>query len=212
MRSFLQSMLIVMSALGFLAPAYDLAQSPKASADMVLEVIATHTTMESEATYVYLRVFSDRTAECQSSKHSNAENKELATVKKTLTQNEFIRTKAMVSDPKLATLGLKYETRYAVVDSSTEWVIKIQRPGEPQTIRILEFSPGLARTMKHPYPDALVKLGCSIKKLRADVSGESILFDYECQRVLGTSSQPKSDYSVRGEVNSPPNAGWSSGR
>jgi len=54
-------MLIVMSALGFLAPAYDLAQSPKASADMVLEVVATHTTMESEDTYVYLRVFSDRT-------------------------------------------------------------------------------------------------------------------------------------------------------
>src|SRR5437773_12366583 len=56
MRSFLQSMLIVMSVLGFLAPAYDLAQSPKACADMVLEVIATHTTMESEDTYVYLRV------------------------------------------------------------------------------------------------------------------------------------------------------------
>lgn len=193
MPSFLQLTLVVMTVLGRLAPAYDLAQSPKVSADMVLEVIATHTTMEGEDTYVYLRVFSDRTAECQSSKHSSAEKKELPSVKKMLTQNDFIWIKSVTSDPKLATLGPKYETRYAIVDSSTEWTIKIQRTaGEPQIIRVLEFSPGLARTMKKPYPDALVKLGCSIKKLRADVSGESISLEDECQRVLGASSQPKS--------------------
>jgi hypothetical protein len=48
----------------------------------------------------------------------------------------------------------------------------------------LEFSPGLARTMKHPYPDALVKLGCNIEKLRAGLSGESNFPDSECKRVL----------------------------
>jgi len=99
----------------------------------------------------------------------------------------------MVSDPKLSTLGPKYETRYAIVDSSTEWTIKIQRAeGEPQIIRVLEFSPGLAKTMKHPYPGALVTLGCTIEKLRTDVSGESISLDHECKKVLGTSKQPKS--------------------
>jgi hypothetical protein len=149
--------------------------------------------MGSEDRYVYLRVFSDRTAECQSSKHSDAENKELTVFKKTLTQNEFIWIKSVVSDPKLSNLGPKYETRYAIVDSSTEWTIEIRRTtGEPQVIRVQEFSPGLAKTMKHPSPDVLVKLGCSIKKSRAAVSGESISLDDECQRVLGTSSQPKS--------------------
>jgi len=82
--------------------------------------------------------------------------------------------------------------RGAIVDTSTEWTIKIQRPGQAQTIQVLEFSPGLARTMKHPYPDALVKLGCNIEKLRAGLSGESNFPDSECKRALRTISQPKS--------------------
>jgi hypothetical protein len=194
MRSLMQSMLVVMVALGLLAAADNFAQSPSPNSDIVLEVIVTQTTMASEDRYVYLylRVFSDSTAECQSLKHSNSEKKELLTVKKALTQDEFIRIKSVVSEPKLAAVGPKYETRYAIVDTSTEWTIKIQRPGQPQIIQVLEFSPGLARTMKHPYPDPLVKLGCNIEKLRADVSGESNTLDSECKRVLGTASQPKS--------------------
>ena len=186
-------MLVVMTALGLLAPANNLAQSPSHSptADILLEVIATHTTMASEDTYVYLRVFSDRTAEFQPSRHGNSEEKELPAIKKTLTQDEFIRITSVVSEPKLATVGPKYETRYAIVDTSTEWTIKIQRPVQAQTIQVLEFSPGLAKTMKHPYPDALVKLGCNIEKLRAALSGESNFPDSECKRVLRTTSQPK---------------------
>ena len=193
MRSFIHSMLVVMTALGLLAPADNLAQSPShgPSADILLEVIATHTTMASEDTYVYLRVFSDRTAEFQP-RHGNSEKQELPAIKKTLTRDEFIPIKSAVSEPKLATVGPKYETRYAIVDTSTEWTIKIQRPGQAQTIQVLEFSPGLARTMKHPYPDALVKLGCNIEKLRAGLSGESNFPDSECKRVLRTTSLPKS--------------------
>jgi hypothetical protein len=187
-------MLVVMTALGLLAPADNLAQSPShgPSADILLEVIATHTAaMASEDTYVYLRVFSDRTAEFQP-RHGNSEKQELPAIKKTLTRDEFIPIKSAVSDPKLATVGPKYETRYAIVDTWTEWTIKIQRQGQPQIIQVLEFSPSLARTMKHPYPDALVKLGCNIEKLRADVSGESNRLDSECKRVLGTPSRPMS--------------------
>jgi hypothetical protein len=193
-------MLVVMTALGLLAPADNLAQSPShtPSADILLEVTATHTTMTSENTYVYLRVFSDRTAEFQPSRHGNSEKKELPAIKKTLTQDEFIRITSVLSEPKLATVGPKYETRYAIVDTSTEWTIKIQRPGQAQTIQVLEFSPGLARTMKHPYPDALVKLGCNIEKLRAGLSGESNFPDSECKRVLRATSQPKSFYEKAG--------------
>jgi hypothetical protein len=75
----------------------------------------------------------------------------------------------------------------------TEWTIKIQRPGLAQTIQVLEFSPALAKRMKHPYPDALVKLGCNIEKLRADVYGESSPLDSECQKVLGTKSSQSPD-------------------
>jgi hypothetical protein len=191
MRSLMHSTLVVMVAFGLLA-AENSAQSPSLGTDIVLEVTATRTTMANEVTYVYLRVFSDGTAECQSSRHSNSENRELLTVKKTLTQDEFTRIKSVMVEPKLAAVGPKYETRYAIIDTSTAWTIKIQRSGQPQIIQVIEFSPGLARTMKHPYPDALVKLGCNIQKIRADVASESNTFDSECKRVLGTAIWPKS--------------------
>ena len=103
MHSLVQSMLVAMVGLGLLAPADNFAQSPSPSpnASVLLEVIATHTTMASEDRYVYLRVFSDSTAEYQPSKHSNSEKKELLVVKKALTQDEFIRIKSVVSEPKL---------------------------------------------------------------------------------------------------------------
>jgi hypothetical protein len=194
MSSLVQLLLVVMVALGLLAPVDNFAQllGPSPGADILFEVIATHSTMASEDRYVYLRVFADRTAECEFSNRSNSDGKHPLAVKKTLSQDEFIRLESVVSEPKLASVGPKYETRYAIVDSWTEWRIKIQRPGQPQIIQVLEFSPGLARTMKHPYPDALVKLGCSIEKLRADVLGESNTLDSECKKTLGTSSHPKS--------------------
>ena len=187
-------MFVVITALGLLGPEDNLAQSPShtPSVGILLEVIATHTTMASENTYVYLRVFSDRTAEFQPSRHGDSERKELPVIKKTLTQDEFIRITSVLSEPKLATVGPRYETRYAIVDTSTEWTIKVQRLGQTQTIQVLEFSPSLARTMKRPFPDALVKLGCNIEKLRAGLSGESNFPDSECMRVLRATSQPKS--------------------
>lgn len=191
MRPFKQSMLVVIVAVGLLGPAVDFAQSPNPSpsTDILLEVVATHSTMAGDDTYLYLRVFSDGTAECHSSAHAEKEPRRF---KKTLTQDDFSRIKSIVGNKKLANLRSRYETQYAIVDTSTEWTIKIQRPRQAQIIQILEFSPGLAKTMKHPYPDALVRLGCNIEKLRAHVDGESTSLDGECQKVLGTKNQPKS--------------------
>lgn len=151
---------------------------------VILEVTSTYFSFwHSRNPYVYLRVFSDGATEWQSSGGDNPSQK-------TLSQDEFAQLKSVLRDPKLAKLSPRYESRYPVLDSSTEWRIEIQRPGQPQVIEVVEFAPLLGRRVKHPYPDALVKLGCSIEKSRADVSGESISLDRECQRVLGTSNRP----------------------
>ena len=75
MRSFMQSTLVIVLALGFPVAGDNFAQSPSLGKDIVLEVIATHTTLESEDKYVYLRVFSDGTAEWQSSLLSNSQKR-----------------------------------------------------------------------------------------------------------------------------------------
>ena len=187
MRPSLNSASVVLLVLLLFPPKDDFAESTDASpgADVILEVIETNSTLASEDAYLYLRVFSDGTAECHSV--VNGEKKEIRSFKKTLTQDEFTQVKSVVGNPKLARVKPKYETRYAIVDTYTEWKITIQRRGQSQVIHILEFSPGLAKIMKHPYPEALVKLGCSARKLRDDVLGQPSYFDSECRRVLGIS-------------------------
>jgi hypothetical protein len=60
-----------------------------------------------------------------------------------------------------------------VVDSWMEWDIKLQHPGSVQRIRVASFSPDSARERNQLYPDALIKLGCSILKIRNDVYGDA---------------------------------------
>jgi hypothetical protein len=192
MTSIIESISVVLLAFGCVAPDCSFAQSsnPKPEANTILEVIATHTTMASEHSYVYLRVFPDGTAEFQSSRDSHSESNVAPVVSRTLNEDDFTRLKSAVSQPRLAALKLRYETRFAIIDTSTEWTVRIYGSGRAQTVQVLEFSPGLARIMKHPYPEALVKLGCTIEKLRADVSGESERHDRECSRVIGTRKRP----------------------
>ncbi|HKW31929.1 MAG TPA: hypothetical protein VJN92_02915 [Candidatus Acidoferrum sp.] len=151
-------------------------------------MFANHTSFEGDRRYLFLRVLTDGLAECESSKPSDPEH--LAS-KKLLTKDEYARIKSIIIDPKLAKVGRRYETWYAVVDTSTEWEIEIQRAGQAQVIQVLNFSPGLTKLMKHPYPDALVKLGCNVEKLRADVLGDSPSLDNECKKVLGLKDQRK---------------------
>ena len=72
-------------AAAFLPLVISLAQSPAtAPVQTLIEVIATHTGPETEHSYVYLRVFSDGTVECQPSAPSDAKNPEPAILRKTL--------------------------------------------------------------------------------------------------------------------------------
>ncbi|HKW62841.1 MAG TPA: hypothetical protein VJN89_09875 [Candidatus Acidoferrum sp.] len=185
------SMLLAFVVGGLTASTTSLGQLPNrgSSGNKILEVYATHTSFEGDRRYLLLRVFTDGLAECESSKPSDPEH---VASKKLLTKDEYARIKSIVVDPELAKVGRRYETWYAVVDTSTEWEIEIQRAGQTQVIQVLNFSPDLTKLMKHPYPDALVKLGCNVEKLRSDVLGDSPSLDNECKKVLGLRDQHKS--------------------
>jgi hypothetical protein len=190
MRPFVPSFLLFCFAALGLSPLALVAQSPGPSKEILLNVVAAHTTPQGEHSYLYLRVFSDGSAECQASTPS-ARVKDQPTTTKPLAKDEFSRIKSIVDDQKLAGLAPKYETKYAAVDSWTEWKIEIHGSGRMQIIQVLEFSPSLAKTMKHPYPEALVELGCSVEKARAELTGETTLFDSKCDRSRGPARDGK---------------------
>jgi hypothetical protein len=57
-------------------------------------------------------------------------------------------------------------------DFGYEWKITI--PSQNRVIDLTNFQPFMAQERKKPYPAQLVKLGCSIWRLRVDVSDERL--------------------------------------
>jgi hypothetical protein len=153
------------------------------SAQIMLEVINRHFTVGEKLPSVYLRVFFDRTADCQLWNHYG-EGTDVVK-KKVLMSSEFEAMKALVDQPELLKVKRRYELTHPVFDSWMEWDIKVRHSDGVQEITVADFSPESARGPSHPYPDALVMLGCSISTLRDELCGDE--GDYRrsnCQKVL----------------------------
>jgi hypothetical protein len=157
---------------------------------VILEVINKHFTMGRKISSLYLRVFSDGTAECHTGRYTGNEPETIK--KKKLTDEELGKLEALINGPELMNVNKRYELMYTVVDSWMEWNIRVPRKDGAQKIQVLNFSPGAAREKNQPYPDALVKLGCSIWKFRYEVYGEEhsylkpgYLLD-DCKKALET--------------------------
>ncbi len=137
---------------------------------LILEVINRHFTMGKKIPSAYLRVFSDGTAECHTEKFTGKEKN--LTKTKVLGAGEFEQLKEVISDPEMLDVEKRYERMHFVVDSWMEWDIKVQHQGGVQRIQVASFSPTSARERNQPYPNALVRLGCSILKIRNGVYGD----------------------------------------
>jgi len=153
---------------------------------VILEVINRHFTVGKKIPSVYLRVSSNGTAECHTEKYWQ----EPDIVKtKVLPPEDFEALKALLKQPELSSVKHRYERMYLVIDSWMEWNIKIRHAGDVQTIEVAGFSPAAAKGRNQPYPDILVKLGCSIWKLRSEVYGDEqaarAVHSEECNAALG---------------------------
>jgi len=137
---------------------------------IILEVINKHFTVGRKIPSVYLRVFSGGTAECHTKKFWEEAD---VTKTRTLDAEELEKLKAVINEPNLSGVKKRYELMLFVMDSWMEWDIKLQHPRGTQRIEVASFSPEAARERKQPYPDALVKLGCSILKTRNYVYGDA---------------------------------------
>jgi hypothetical protein len=152
------------------------------TAQIMLEVINQHFTVGKKLASEYLRVFSDRTAECRL---WNQYGEGTDVVKKVLMSKEFAAVKARVDRPELRKVDKRYELTHPVFDSWMEWDIKVQHSDGVQEITVANFSPESTRGPSQPYPDALVMLGCSISRLRNDVCGDELEWrSRNCEKVL----------------------------
>jgi hypothetical protein len=146
---------------------------------VILEVVNYHFTIGRKIPSVFLKVLSDGTVECQSLKGAGTEGNVVRT--KALTPDEFQKVKKVIDQSKLLDAKEKYELTHPVIDSWMEWHIKIPRTDGEQDIAIAAFASSPLR--EGSYPIAVVRLGCTISKLREEAYGDEP--DYrrgECKR------------------------------
>lgn len=136
-----------------------------------LEVINRHFTIGKKIRSVYLRVFSDGTAECHTEKYWDEPDN---VKRKVLAPEDFERLTALLEQPELLGVKPRYELMAPVIDSWMEWTIKVTHGQNVQTIKVANFNPTAAKGRKDPYPEVLVKLGCSIWKIRSDVHADEV--------------------------------------
>jgi hypothetical protein len=141
------------------------------SSKVILEVMNRHFTVGKKIPSIYLRVFSDGSAECHAEKYWDEPD---TVKKKALSHEDFEQLKALVGEPELLSVRPRYELMDQVIDSWMEWTIKVPHSRNVQKIEVANFAPAAAKEHKEPYPDVLVKLGCSIWKARRDVYGDQV--------------------------------------
>jgi hypothetical protein len=141
------------------------------SSKVILEVINRHFTVGKKIPSIYLRVFSDGSAECHAEKYWDETD---TAKKKALSQKDFEQLKVLVGQPELLNVKPRYELMEPVIDSWMEWTIKVPHGRNVQKIEVANFAPAAAKERKEPYPDVLVKLGCSIWKLRSYVYSDGV--------------------------------------
>jgi hypothetical protein len=150
-------------------------------APVIVEVTNSYFTMGRIISGVYLKVLGDRTVECHTLRITG---KELDIVKKRqLSQDEFRELLALVNESELLSARERYGPMRVVVDSWMEWDILIPRTAGAKEIAIADFSP-TRLGVGGPYPDAVVKLGCSISRLRDEVYGDDAPRRRECEKIL----------------------------
>ena len=173
----------------FVAAAQTSTSAAHHSGTVILEVAAEDFDIAWQQEYLYLKVLSDGTAECQIVKRKRGdmrfEKADIVSVRRTLSQAELEQLKALLAKGDISRLESTYKQRIALMlDAGTAWDIRIPRMNQTQEIHVVAFEPDEARAQKRPYSKALLTLGCTIKKLRSRTIGENTDTEEECRKAL----------------------------
>ena len=136
---------------------------------VILEVVNNHITVGRRIPSVYLKLFSDGTAECHALVFTGRE--EDNEKRKVLTAAELADVKATLNNGGLRDVKGRYELPRAVFDSWMEWEISIHASDRAQDVTVAFAGMG-----NRPYPPSLAELGCSILKLREEVCGDDTAY------------------------------------
>jgi len=148
----------------------------EAQKGLSLEVILTTYDVSRTETLVYLRVFTDGSAEAHPMRE--VDFRTLTLKKAQVSSSDLAALRELLSSPKVQQLDAEYIRYWGNKDFGRTWQIMIAQGGKKKSIALVNFEPFLARTKKKPYPEEIEKLGCLVWELRTKVTGEPLERNY----------------------------------
>ena len=142
----------------------------------VLEVVVTTHDVSRTETLIYLRVFSDGSAEAHPTR--KVDFRDLVPKHTQIPSPEMVELREFLSPLRMQNWATTYERFWGNKDFGDEWKITVGQGTEKKKVTLVNFRPFLAREKKKPYPTDIEKLGCTIWELRAEVLGEPLEKDY----------------------------------
>jgi hypothetical protein len=140
--------------------------------NQILEVILKTYDVTRIETLVYLRVFSDGSAAAHPMRE--VDFRTLALKQAQIPPSDLAKLREALNPQNTKRLEPKYAQYWGNKDSGSEWQVTIGE-GESKKLIILDnFQPFWARAKKKPYPAEIERLGCTIWKLRTEVTGEPL--------------------------------------
>jgi hypothetical protein len=149
----------------------------------VLEVVQTTKDIHRTETMVYLRIYADGLGEAHSDRMVDFRNIDLK--KKNLLPEKLDGLRQLLNADDTQKLNERYERFWGARDFTTEWRVTMVAKGKTREMDLVNFQPFLAREKRQSYPTQLEKLGCSIWRLRVEVTGEPLDRNYVdwCQKL-----------------------------
>jgi hypothetical protein len=163
-----------------------LAQSsagPNTSKKLILEILETdYGVGRMNHHFVFLRIFSDRTVELHSKRGQDIKNARVSRGEVSQAQLDMIL--ALVEREDVKNLPTTFRSTHTPIDFN--WVLdfKIPRGQQTQQITLVNFSSEMARQNNKPYPEALMRLTCSVSRLRRDLKAETFYSGEECEQFV----------------------------
>ena len=167
-----------LSQSGYAAAASSAAQE-QSRRQLVLEVLQTDSGVGGTNQFVYFRVFSDRSVEFHPKRNQELKTESISRAQ--ISEEDMDATLKVLARQDVAELPSSFGSTYTPIDFNWTLDFTIPRGTRSQSIRVVNFSPRMAKKNSKPYPEALVRLVCTAWAVRQDFRTEMTDLRGDCQ-------------------------------
>jgi hypothetical protein len=149
---------------------------------LVMEIRETDSGVGGTNQFVFLRIFSDRTVELHSKRSQDIKKNRVTDGEISQGQLDTILTLLAREDVK--SLPSTFRSTYTPIDFNWTLDMKIPRGAGGQQIKLVNFYPEMAKQNNKPYPEALLRLACTVLALRQSLNADTPYSEERCRNFV----------------------------